>query len=498
VIIPCYQQANYLPEAVESVLEQTFQNFEIIIVNDGSPDHTSGVAKQLIDAYPNRRIRLIEKDNGGLASARNFGIERAKGDYIIPLDADDKLHPEMLASAVWHLDNHRNISIVYTDALYFGRNEKYVNAGEFDLRTLCRENQLSYCCLYRRDVWKAVGGYSTNMVHGYEDWDFWIGCAEQGCNAYKIPQSLFLYRVKEESMFTKAKAHDQELRAQIVLNHRKSYSSAEVKRAEQIIERTEYTQRENQKSPMVSVIVPTYKRVDLLRRTLKSLSEQSYSRFEVIVVNDAGPDVQEVVNSFKQMMEIKYLCHPFNRGLAAARNTGIKAAKGKYIAYLDDDDIYYPNHLETLIQFLENSDFKIAYTDAYRAWEVLRGGRYVVTKRDISHSHDFDYEYILKGNFIPVLCVMHAKECIDKVGGFDESLRSHEDWDLWMRMSRVYEFAHIQKATCEFSWRQDGTTMTLREKETMDLTRKVVAARGKAIEVQQPPSGHIGVIPAAS
>jgi GT2 family glycosyltransferase len=379
------------------------------------------------------------------------------------------------------LDNHQDISIVYSDALYFGRNANYVSAGEFDLRTLCRENQLSYCSIYRRHVWEDVGGYNLNMVHGYEDWDFWIGCAEKGFRAHKIPRALFLYRVKEESMFTRAKAHDEKLRAQIVLNHPQSYSPAEVSRAEQILKRTAQMDTNTKKSPFVSVIVPTYKRQELLQRTLKSLIEQTYRDFEVIVVNDAGPDVQAVVNSFEPTLEIKYLCHSLNRGLAAARNTGLKAAKGKYITYLDDDDIYFPNHLETLIQFLETSDYKIAYTDAYRAWEILRGGRYVVTKRDVPYAHDFDYDRILRENFIPVLCVMHAKECLDEIGCFDETLKAHEDWDLWMRMSRVYEFAHIKSFTCEFSWRQDGSTMTLRNKKEMDRSRRVVSKRGNQL-----------------
>ena len=159
-----------------------------------------------------------------------------------------------------------------------------------------------------------------------------------------------------------------------------------------------------------------------------------------------------------------------NAGLAAARNTGLRAAKGKYIAYLDDDDSYYPDHLKTLVDFLEDSEYSIAYTDAFRAWQRLEQGRYVTFKRDIPYSFDFDDERILYENFVPVLCFMHEKRCLDVTGMFDESLRSHEDWDLWIRMSRTFKFAHIKKVTCEFAFRQDGSTMTSGQKADLRST----------------------------
>ncbi len=212
--------------------------------------------------------------------------------------------------------------------------------------------------------------------------------------------------------------------------------------------------------PLVSVIVPTYNRPNMLLETLKSILNQTYSNYEVIVVNDAGVDVEKVVTLLDSSGRIAYVRHSKNQGLAAARNTGLKMAEGKYIAYLDDDDIYYPDHLETLVNFLENSDYKVAYTDAYRSHQKRVGESYVVERRDLPYSFDFDYDRILVENFVPVLCFMHEKSCLEEVGFFDESLTTLEDWDLWIRMSRKFKFAHIPKITCEFSWREDGSSMT--------------------------------------
>ena len=212
--------------------------------------------------------------------------------------------------------------------------------------------------------------------------------------------------------------------------------------------------------PLVSVIVPTHNRPDMLKETIQSILDQTFQDFEIIVVNDAGQDVSTVVQTFNSP-KISYLSHETNKGLAGARNTGTRAARGKYIAYLDDDDIFYPEHLATLVTFLQESGESVAYTDAYRAHQVRReDGTYAVTERDVPYSFDFNFKDILIGNYIPVTCFMHDIKCIHEAGYFDESLHSHEDWDLWIRMSQKYAFHHIKKLTCEFRWREDGTSMT--------------------------------------
>ena len=114
--------------------------------------------------------------------------------------------------------------------------------------------------------------------------------------------------------------------------------------------------------------------------------------------------------------------------------------------------------MEALVSLLERTDYKIAYSDAYRAFQHKQGDDYVISKRDTPFSSDFDYDKILIENFIPVLCVVH-KRCFQKAGFFDENLCRLEDWDLWIRMSRHYKFAHLKEITCEFRWRKDGTSM---------------------------------------
>jgi SAM-dependent methyltransferase len=240
VIIPCYRQAQFLPMAAASVAVQTYTDWEIVVVNDGSPDDTSAVVAALIGQLPSRRIRLIEQDNAGLANARNAGIRAARGRYLLALDADDALDPGFLAKTVQLLDADPAVSIVHSDVAIFGaRAGIWSTARPFDIEHLQQENGLSYASLYRREVWQASGGYRANMSAGYEDWDFWLGAAAAGFRARHIAEPLMFYREKSApSMLAGARRHDGALRAQLVLNHAGLYRPEELAAARQTLSAT--------------------------------------------------------------------------------------------------------------------------------------------------------------------------------------------------------------------------------------------------------------------
>jgi glycosyltransferase involved in cell wall biosynthesis len=458
VIVPCYNQAQYLPEAVASVAAQTLADLEIIIVNDGSPDDTSQVARGLMKKYAGRRIRLLEKKNGGLAGARNAGIRSAAGAYILPLDADDRIEPAMLERTAALLEENPGMAIAYTDVSHFGVVQKTIQAAEYDFKKLCLGNQLNYCSLYRWEAWERAGGYNPNMIWGYEDWNFWISCGERGLRAQRIPGALLQYRVKDASMYTAAAANDKALRARIVLNHPDLYNAPEVSAARAIW--SQPAMPDPPAAPKVSVVMPTRNRPGFLARALQSVLDQTLQDFEILVANDRGIDVSGVIARFSSRARIIYLAEPAGKGIAAARNSGMRAASGKYIAHLDDDDLFHPNHLETLVSFLENSGQKAAYTDAWCAEEALADGQYKVVRRELSYSADWDHDRILVQNFVPTLCFMHERRSGIAAGDFDEQLSTHEDWDFWIRLSRVCTPVHIKKVTCEFRKRTDGSSMT--------------------------------------
>ena len=238
--------------------------------------------------------------------------------------------------------------------------------------------------------------------------------------------------------------------------------------------------------PLVSVIVPTVNRQEFLVRAIKSILNQTYREFEIIVVNDGGEDVGEMLSTIDVGGRIVYLRLPKNHERSYARNMGIRIARGKYIAYLDDDDQFLPEHLETLVTFLEGSDFEVAYTDAFRVVQEQQHGRYVETHRDVPYSYEFSRENLLRENYIPILSIMHLRSCLERTGFFDESLNTHEDWDLWIRMSEHTPFRHIKKVTAEFSWRMDGSTTTSSRQEDFVATKARIHDRYGTSQYQDP------------
>jgi glycosyltransferase involved in cell wall biosynthesis len=208
VIIPCYKQAEYLPDCIESVRKQTYKEIEIIVVDDGSPDTTAEIAAQ----FP---VKLIRQSNKGLANARNAGIMNARGQYILPLDADDKLHPDCITELV-RVAKATQADIIAPSMRTFGTSdETVILMAAPTLEDFRTGNRIPYASLIRKSALLEVGGYSSRMERGWEDYHLWFNLLTRGKRIVTIPQPLFMYRTKEESMWTRTKGHEKELWDQI-------------------------------------------------------------------------------------------------------------------------------------------------------------------------------------------------------------------------------------------------------------------------------------------
>ncbi|MGI8495489.1 MAG: glycosyltransferase family 2 protein, partial [Pyrinomonadaceae bacterium] len=197
VIIPCFNLGKYINEAIESVLNQNFQDFEIIVVNDGSTDsETNFILRNL--AHP--KIKLISTENQGLSRARNNGITASTGKYILPLDADDKIAPTYLDKAVSILDRNEKTGIVYCLAEFFDRENSKWDLPSYKLSRILLDNLIFCSAFFRRRDWETVGGYKPTMIYGWEDYEFWISIIELKREVYQIPEYLFFYRNRKESM----------------------------------------------------------------------------------------------------------------------------------------------------------------------------------------------------------------------------------------------------------------------------------------------------------
>ncbi|RZK10987.1 MAG: glycosyltransferase family 2 protein [Flavobacterium sp.] len=200
IIVPCYNQGQYLSECIQSVLDQTYPHWECIIVNDGSPDDTEKISKDLCKLNP--RIHYVSKVNGGLSSARNAGVRASSGLFILPLDADDKINPEYLQLAVEAYTKNPQLKIVYAQAEKFGYENCPWKLADYSFKGLLIANMIYCSAVYRRSDFDAVGGYDEEMKKGWEDWEFWIRMLNDDHEVYRIPKVMFYYRVKQSSMIT--------------------------------------------------------------------------------------------------------------------------------------------------------------------------------------------------------------------------------------------------------------------------------------------------------
>lgn len=243
IIIPCYNQGEFLAEALDSVLEQTYENWECVIVDDASTDGSLAVAKR----YAERDARFIyieHQCNHGLSITRNTGIKASRGKYILPLDADDKIADRYLEKAVEYFSRFPDTKVVYSKARLFGAVNKEWILPDYSFDTLIWTNCLFCSSFFSRKDYDKTTGYNPNMKYGFEDWDFWLSLLEPDSKVHRIDEVLFYYRKKNYSMSNDTYNHIKEAYTQIHDNHPELYAPfyrhiIEIKR-EEVIQREFY------------------------------------------------------------------------------------------------------------------------------------------------------------------------------------------------------------------------------------------------------------------
>lgn len=461
IIIPVFNALSLTKECIHSLSREGHHiKCEIIVVDNASTDNTPKWLKDESEKNKSLKIFTMEK-NLGFGPAVNFGMRQSKGEFVVILNNDTIVSHGWLKRLISALEKDPTIGIVSPVTNYVGEGpqieedakelpadiamtDQYAEsiAGRSDL--IYEPNRLVFfCVLLRRELIDLIGDLDESYEKGnFEDDDY---CLRTRMAGYRlaIARDAFVYHHGSATFKSNRISHSQYMEKNRMRFYKKAGRIAATAR--------QFSFGGIVKNNQVSVILRTKDRLLLLQRALASLANQTFRDFEVVLVNDGGEDVSNLVQGFRSHFPIKYIYNEISKGRTAAVNRGFQESKGKWISYLDDDDILYPWHLEALFQAVERSKCKFIYGDYNRA---LFLDEKKITPEILMGTAPWEYsrKELLVQNYMPIHTWLHARECVEKIGLWDESLDRLEDYEFLLRLSADYPFHHVKKVTCEYRY----------------------------------------------
>lgn len=456
VIIPVYNGSNYIEEAITSVLKQTYTNYEILVVNDGSTDNDK--TKKLVLKYKDK-VKYFEKTNGGVASALNYGISRAKGEYISWLSHDDIYNEDKLLRQVEILNNLSNKkTILFSNFELINEKSKVYAKTDFYSRFTKQELENNILpvlkgttngctMLIPKSIIEETGGFDESKKTT-NDYIMWFKIFSKYPVEF-IPNYLIKYRIHSEQDTKRSPVYIDESEEmwsnvfnQLDNNYIKKlnyepllfYADFYKQMKESGLEKTaailleKYNKLRQKENPIISVIMPCYNSAKYLEDSINSILNQTFSPLEIICVDDDSSDntYKLLCNLSKKDDRVIVTKNEFKKGVSGAMNTGLKYAKGKYITRMDSDDISDKDRLMTQYKFLENNPkYGICSTNINLMDEmgnVFSPNQYKVDKAPI------EWQF-LWSNPVPCAPCMYRKEILNGIK-FSEDFSTAEDYEF--------------------------------------------------------------------
>lgn len=397
IIIPVYNGSKYLCEAIESALSQTYNNVEVIVVNDGSIDNTAEIAK----SYGNK-IKYYEKENGGVSTALNLGIQKMSGDYFSWLSHDDLYMPEKLETQIHYLTKNNLFSqkvITYSDYNLIDENGKLINKCIKDHNELKNKPEYSLLrgaingltLLIPKEAFEEHGLFDENLRCA-QDYFLWY----KMFSTYKpihIPEILVssrfhtnqvtntspkvisegnqIWKMMIENLSKEDKERLEDSEYLFYLNMAEFLKTTFYNEIQKYCENKAEEIRNNFtndiRNTLVSVIIPFFNRPKEIKTAIKTVLNQTHKNLEIILVNDNSTEnIESIRKIAKETKEIILIDLKQNVGPAGARNEGIKIAKGEYIAFLDSDDEFLPDKIEKQLREMLITNAVMSHTSYIR------------------------------------------------------------------------------------------------------------------------------------
>lgn len=505
IIFVSYNSQKWIKKCFDSILKSNYdlKNVSIFVVDNKSTDESLEILKKVkmeSETYL-REFQIIEAtENLGFGGANNLGFRHGKDDIVCFFNIDTEVYPDTLKNL--EEDIARSEKDV---ALWELRQFPYEHPKIYD--ALTREISWSSGAAFaiRREIYSQMGGFDDAIFMYGEDVDLSWRIRSFGYKLQYVPKATIKHYSYEEAGEVKPNQYVNSIINNLLLRYRfgglgsilngnilffkvmmrpgifpgsrklllrsyikhfskiphfmnRKYCGKDRKPVakflgfdyETIRDGAFYENEFPKENPLVSIIVRTCGRPCVLRETLISLRNQTYSNIEIVVVED-GPDCSgKMIREEFSDLNIVYHAMGKNVGRSKAGNTAMELAHGKYLNFLDDDDLFYADHVEVLVKTLENSKNKAAYAFAFETPIVVESKDpyiYKIYDYNCIHRTKFNRIELYHHNYIPIQCIMFEKSLFENYGGLDETLDALEDWDLWVRYSLYTDFDCVEKTT---------------------------------------------------
>jgi glycosyltransferase involved in cell wall biosynthesis len=432
IIIPCYNYAHYVLDAINSVKAQTYQNIECIIVDDGSTDDSLQVIKSAIEG--DSRFKVLSQRNARVATARNHGAVESMGRFLMFLDADDYLYPDAVMLFMQAIVKDRTLGLVYGNLSIVDKDGKMMAQvtdwpKDFVLtEQLSKRNQVPSCNLMRREAFFRAGGFRCNFKTG-EDAELWTRIPLVGFNIRRVSSNpVYYYRLHDgalsDGVRTGAEKDGNWTQYISVCNGGPQPFASIVPPLNGISHPVPVYDE-----PLLSIVVPCGpNHGGLLATAIESVAAQTDNHWELIVVDDTdeGDLATRGYYPYKDKYPwITWLRNPKLHNVSAARNYGATHAKGRYLAFLDADDYLLPQFCEKTLNVIRGceNDGSLVYTD----WISVPG-------EETHQAENWSLNRLMDHALFAVTAVL-PKSAWKDCGGFSEDILLWEDWDFFIKLA---------------------------------------------------------------
>ena len=511
IVIVTYNSKKWMENCINSIENQKdfdLKNLSLYIVDNGSSDGTTEYIEKRGKETTLSKIELLKTgQNLGFGKGNNYGFEKGNSEYVFFLNPDT----ELVENTMVELENAIKNS-EQDFAVWECRQKPYEHPKMYNILTGETSWASGACIIVKREVFAKIGGFDSKIFMYAEDVDISWNIRLHGYKIKYVPKAVVVHYCYKNAgeikpvQYYNSIINNLNLRRKYgsfrqrlawykhfykVITRKGPFKGSRINLVKQYIKNFKYMSHftkwrnkpDNKKyfsdfkpnfvyfdyefvrqgdfepietkleeEPLVSIIVRTCGRPNVLRECLISLRNQTYKNLEVIVVEDGENKSENMIKEEFSDLNVIYKATIKKQGRCLVGNLGMQLANGKYLNFLDDDDLFFADHVETLVQsLLKHPKYKLAYTTSFESKIEVKSREpkyeYIEESRDLVHNRPFSRVRLLTMNLFPIQAVMFEKTIFEKYGGLDEELDNLEDWEMWQRFSTENAFLYVPKTT---------------------------------------------------